>query len=411
MNNHPHDDWEGLFDQLPADMAANDEHRERLRNQFLEACDDGPSLSSQRSEIREIGRFLMKYKAPHWTVATLLVACVVWLSQSTTTQVFALDEVVANLVKARTARYDMTVTVAGQPTIKAKAYFLAPSHFRQEMDNGFVNIADWKTRKMVGLDSANKIATVITMVNLPADPDGERQKNQFEMIRDRLQKAVGDQEAKIESLGEKQLDGRTVVGFRLSTRPMPMTVWADPKTKFPIRIDAVMMGPPRTEVVMSNYEFDIKLDKSKFSTEVPDGYKITKTEIDVSTPTEKDFIAALRICEKATGGFLKGVDPVSVAAFSGAYMAKAGISKDKQPTPEQMQEIVQVSRGFQYVALLPAESDAHYAGADAKPGDAERAVLWHRPAESKVYRVIYADFAVKEMAVAPQIKDAVKITP
>jgi len=411
MNNNPHDDWEELFDQLPADTAANDEHRERLRNQFLEACDDGPASSSQRSEIREIGRFLMKYKAPHWTVATLLVACVVWLSQSTTTQVFALDEVVANLVKARTARYDMTVTVVGQPTIKAKAYFLAPSHFRQEMDNGYVNIADWKTRRMVGLDSMNKMATVITMVNLPADPDGERQKNQFEMIRDRLQQAVGDQEAKVESLGEKQLDGRTVVGFRLATRPMPMTVWADKKTEFPIRIDAVMMGPPRTEVVMSNYEFDIKLDKSKFSTEVPDGYTVTETEIDVSTPTEKDFIAALRICGKATGGFLKGVDPVAVAAFSGAYMAKQGITKDKPPTVEQMQQIVKVSRGFQFAMSLSPETDAHYAGADAKPGDGDRAVFWYQPEKSKKYRVVYADFSVKELAVAPQIEGAIKITP
>jgi outer membrane lipoprotein-sorting protein len=411
MNNNPHDDWEELFGQLLADTAANDEHRERLRIQFLKACEDGPAPSSQRSEIREIGRFLMKYKAPHWTVATLLVACVVWLSQSTTTQVFALDEVVANLVKARTARYDMTVTVAGQPTMKAKAYFLAPSHFRQEMDNGYVNIADWKTRRMVGLDSMNKVATVITMVNLPADPDGERQKNQFEMIRDRLQQAVGGQEAKVESLGEKQLDGRTVVGFRLATRPVPMTVWADPKTKFPIRIDAVMIGPPRTEVVMTNYEFDIKLDKSKFSTEVPDGYTVTKTEIDVSTPTEKDFIAALRICGKATGGFLKGVDPVAVAAFSGAYMAKQGITKDKSPTVEQMQQIVKVSRGFQFAMSLSPETDAHYAGADAKPGDSARAVFWYQPEKSKKYRVVYADFSVKELAAAPQIEGAIKITP
>lgn len=69
MNNHSHSDWEGLFDQLPADTDLNDEHFERLKNQVLKACVDGPASSSQRSEIRETGRFLMKYKARDWSAA------------------------------------------------------------------------------------------------------------------------------------------------------------------------------------------------------------------------------------------------------------------------------------------------------------------------------------------------------
>jgi len=49
------------------------------------------------------------------------------------------------------------------------------------------------------------------------------------------------------------------------------------------------------------------------------------------------------------------------------------------------------------VAFLSDESDVHCVEAAAKPGDAQSAVLWYRPAESKVYRVIYADFSVKEL--------------
>ena len=69
MNNHPHGNWEGLFDQLSADTDPNDEHLERLKDQLLKDCVDGPASSSQHSEIRETGRFLMKYKARDWTAA------------------------------------------------------------------------------------------------------------------------------------------------------------------------------------------------------------------------------------------------------------------------------------------------------------------------------------------------------
>ena len=92
-------------------------------------------------------------------------------------------------------------------------------------------------------------------------------------------------------------------------------------------------------------------------------------------------------------------------------MAKQGITKDKPPTAEQMQQIVKVSRGFQFALSLPPETDAHYAGADAKLGDATRAVFWYLPEKSKKYRVIYADFSVKELAAAPELKGAVKLSP
>ena len=65
---------------------------------------------------------------------------------------------VENLVKARTARYDMTAAITGGPTHKMKAYYLEPSRFRQELPNGAINIVDWHAGKMVGLDPNTKQA-------------------------------------------------------------------------------------------------------------------------------------------------------------------------------------------------------------------------------------------------------------
>ena len=166
-----------------------------------------------------------------------------------------------------------------------------------------------------------------------------------------------------------------------------------------------MAGPPQTELVMSNYEFNVDLDKSLFSVTVPEGYKVLQANVDASPPTEQDFITSLRVSTGVTGEFPTGFDSVAVARYVASYVAsylQKVIEKEKGPTAAQMEEVLRISRGFHFIATLPAESDSHYAGAGAKIGDAERAIFWYRPTGSETYRVIYADFTVKESATAPK---------
>ncbi len=47
---------------------------------------------------------------------------------------------------------------------------------------------------------------------------------------------------------------------------------------------------------------------------------------------------------------------------------------------------------------LPAESDWHYTGKNAKFGDTDKEIFWYRPEGSETYRVIYADLSVKDVA-------------
>jgi outer membrane lipoprotein-sorting protein len=414
MTNRPHDDWEKLFEELPVEPTAREEHREHLKRQVLDAYESTPTPQSRRLGLKEIGRLLMKYKAPQWTAASVLVSCViwlVWLTQTGGTPVVAAEEVVDNLVNARSARYDMTANVIGQPPQKWKAFYLAPNHFRQELESGYVNIADWTAGIMVGLDTENKRATVFKLKHLPADPKQGMQVNQFQAIREMLRNAVADPDAKVELLGEMQLDGRTVVGFRFKQQLMPMTLWADPLTKLPVRIEVTMAGPPQTEVVMTNYEFNVDLDKSLFSVAVPDGYKVMKLDVDASPQTEDDFITSLRMCCKATDGkFPDGLGPAAIAKYVAMYVVRQGIDKDNGPSKEQMQEVMLIGRGFQFALTLPATSDAHYAGAGVKQGEADRAIFWYKPVDSTKYRVIYADFSVKESDTAPQVPNAKKLT-
>lgn len=354
----------------------------------------------------------MKYKVPHWTIATLVVVGMFWLFQSASTPAFALDALVENMMKARTARYDVIATVEGQPPLKGKAFYLEPNHLRQELINGYINISDWAVGKMVGLDVEKKQATVFNMTNLSDEAKKQMgEGNQFEMIRQALRTATSDQNSKVISLGEKQIEGRKVLGFRFETPGMPLTVWADPTTELPVQIESTMAGPPKTEVVMTNYEFNIELDESLFSVEIPEGYTVTEANVDASPASEKDLLTSFRICcELSDGEFPTGLDSVSIAKYATKYVLSLGIDQEKGPTGEQLQDVVKLSRGFQFVIMLPKEADVHYAGANTKQGDAERAILWYKPAGSEKYRVVYADLTVRESDESPKVDGAVKMS-
>lgn len=43
-----------------------------------------------------------------------------------------------------------------------------------------------------------------------------------------------------------------------------------------------MTGPPKTEIDMTNFEFNVALDKSLFSVEIPQGYNVA--DVNVNTP-------------------------------------------------------------------------------------------------------------------------------
>ncbi|MGE0759127.1 MAG: outer membrane lipoprotein carrier protein LolA, partial [Pirellulaceae bacterium] len=387
MSNEENGDWERLFQQLPVDTSARDEHRERLKARVLSEHSVARARKTLPIRLQQLGRTLMRYRIPHWTAATILVAMVVWLAQTDSTPAFELDQVVDQMMQAHSARFDMTAQVVGQPAQIMKGYFLEPNRFRQELLHGYINIADWQAGKMIGLDPINKQATVFNLVNVPAESRRTMQMNQFEVIRESMREAMANPDKKIEQLGEKQLDGRRVVGVRFLTGPQPMTLWADPRTNLPVRIEATMAGPPQTEVVMSNYEFNVDLDESLFRVAVPEGYQVVQADVDASPPGERDFLAALRLGTKLAGEFPGGLDSAAIAMYVAQYLAKQGMEKGKGPSKTQMDELLRIARGFQFIATLPPESEAHYAGAGVPVGDADRAIFWYRPAGSSMYRV------------------------
>ena len=58
---------------------------------------------------------------------------------------------------------------------------------------------------------------------------------------------------------------------------------------------------------------------------------------------------------------------------------------------------------------LPPAADAHYAGKGVKRDTKDRPIFWYRSAETKKYRILYADLTVRDAETAPQVEGARRI--
>lgn len=225
-----------------------------------------------------------------------------------------------------------------------------------------------------------------------------------------------------------------------------MTLWADPETAWPIRIEIVMDMLDGVRLVMNNFRYDVDLEPSLFSLEPPVGY--STQAMNMTLPVEEDLLNTLRtIAEHSKGlfpaklGMNKEVMEAAMATarperdeltqdkleaemnkiaakYGGkdklrakygkqlppaimAEMMKATMPLVQEQTQKQMQKQMPLMqkrmRGVTFYMALKPENDPHYVGGGVKLGTPDRPLLWYKPTGAANYRVIYADLSVKEL--------------
>ncbi len=160
-------------------------------------------------------------------------------------------------------------------------YYMNLSLRRQEMVDGTIQIIDMRGTDAITVelypDEKRAVVTKLLGFGPKKDP------HIIEMV-----KRFGKEPDEI--LGTKEVDGRTLYGFR--HRPNEhndFTVWVDPETKLPVEIELVHTNRGQT-IYLDEFEFDFELDESAFSTEVPQGYEV-KTLINDYRPVEPEAIS------------------------------------------------------------------------------------------------------------------------
>jgi len=413
LNHEREPDFEECLRTLSVDDAPRPEHRDMLREQVLAAFDRAVQTRTKPTALNQVlqaGRNLMKRPISRFALAASVLLTLAWLLMPGSSSAVAFTKIVDAVISAKSARFHAESTVEGLPKQSAKIAFLAPAKYRMEMGKT-ISITDFENAKMLTLVPEQKQAVVFNLKNAATDRAALEQHNHFERLRQLLREQRG-QQAAYERLGEKVIDGRKAVGFRLETPICATTLWGDVKTGDPVRIETTYTGVPKSEVVMTQFEMNVDLKPELFALDVPTDYKVQSFDIDASKPKEQDFVESLRLCAEMSGGnFPDSLDTQGLMKLMIGTMlsAKTGTGVKEPITEQLMKQSMTIGRGFQFALSLPASANAHYAGKGVKKDTANRPIFWYIPENSKRYRVVDASLASHDADEAPQIEGAVPL--
>ena len=368
----------------------------------------GKLTRPQTSSVRT-WRWIMRSRVSRISAAAVLALAIggiaVWLRGGGTTPAFG--DFLEPILSAKTVTFKETFD-GSTSMVMAMA---SPQRVRREQDmpTKLVMIQD-DTGKSLALFPEKKFAMVMSCTNAIKKRGPSVV---FFELRSQLAEARDLPDWSRAPLGEKTIDGRRLVGCRLTGHGQICDLWGDPKTGMPVRLEAsTPMAPNMKPAILSDFVFNADLDKSLFSLEPPAGYKVQRQTMDGSPAQEKDLLETFRRYAQLCGGALP--DRLDLAAFARLDQkdwAKSHPMKGGYPSEKESQELLsgmeKFARGIDFAfGQLPREADAHYAGKGVKVGAADTPIFWYRPKDAKKYRVIYADLSVREADTAPSVPNA-----
>jgi len=371
---------------------ASDTTRQRILSRVSDALEKKTKSQSALNKPN-IWRITMQSKLTKLTIAAAVVIAAFILFHSTILVNPTFADVIKPLFTAQTIAFDMIFGKEGEvPVIHdiVKGAFI-----RRTMSNmpNLTMIIDIEGKKMLNLDAGTKGGAVINITG--QIEEGTRSFLAF--IRDTLNRVQANPDFEAQTLPQKEVDGRTLIGFSSDGPNEHIVIWADPKTALPVRIE---MKIGQQEMVIKNFEFDIPVDDSLISMEVPAGYMSKDNALDLSNPTEQDFVTILEVWARDVldGQFPDAIGIQEFMKLIGPLQQKLGQKGVSQQDGEKIGESYAKGMMFLQKFLLMGQGQWHYAGEGVKFGDASTAVFWYKFKDAQTWRVIYGDMSVKDVA-------------
>jgi hypothetical protein len=385
----PADNTEKLIKKLRYKASA--ETHERVLGNVLQALDK--SEKEQTGAIApSIWRIIMKSPITKLAAAAAIIIAVTVGILQFGSGTITWAKVIEPILNARTIVLDLVV--GSEETGVVVHDIIVGSKIRRTIPNMGLAIIDLDNARVLRLDPPDKSAVYMDIQG----PFQRGMKNYLGLVRDIVADMENHPEWPVQELGHRWIDGQRAVGFLLSVSEpkIKLTIWADAETAAPIRIE-MLMGQSQT--IIKNIEFDVPVDESLVSMDIPDGYTLHEGELDYTDFDEQDFIIILQFwAEHVLGGNF----PDSVSAKDILKMRPALRQKIDQlniSDEEKMQIGAAMGRGFIFFRQLEfSDTDWHYVGKGVELGDANTAVFLYRPEGSEYYRVMFGDLHIEEVA-------------
>jgi outer membrane lipoprotein-sorting protein len=221
----------------------------------------------------------------------------------------AFAEIVQPLLDAENGTFKMTINVkssgldwincGNEPVQTIKVTFSGPSRTRWDVPTGEVLVANMQYGKVMILKQDTKQAVVMQVSPPGFIPPHNRFNKVFELKR-LIQYALNAQSDYVKFVGEKEINGTIAVGYQITGPPHGqggLTVWADAKTKLPVRIE---QSVGTETAVVSDINYNIEPNESLFSVEPPNGYSV------VVPDEQPKFVVAGTVKDATTGQPIAG---------------------------------------------------------------------------------------------------------
>jgi outer membrane lipoprotein-sorting protein len=303
----------------------------------------------------------------------------------------AFTVVAEKLRDAHTLSFLQTTQVPGrkQPMV-IRYLYKEPGLIRSESPGGGpVTIFDTLRNKLLILDQSKKSALLMEGA-APKGPNAPK-----DIVADMVAGMRTLGEKKGEPAGRERIGGVEAQGFRVVEGGSTLVVWADPKTKLPLRIDVTtQLQGKEVRGTLTDLALDPPLDDNLFRLEAPDGYTTQKAKVGLLLPSPEEVVTRLlrAYSEKFDGAFPPKLD--DPAAYAKLFSPKTP-GQDPALDPEFMELTMSLTR----VLLLPRELKGYGYKADGvKRGDADKIIFWYRPEGAEKYRVLYGDLHVGDVA-------------
>ena len=376
-------EFERFVETIGEPEAARDEHRRKLRKEVIAAVESAgpPEPALPPNTLINTWKSIMHNRTIRWfTTAAILLICVglAWF-YAVHAPSAAWADVHQTLDQAQSLSLRITVYQGDQLRNDETMLFLRPDLMRVEA-NGGSTVFDWKRGKMLSLLPKYKQAIAAT---IEEDQKSSRcRQNWFA----RLKAIVGDKTA--EQVGVDTFGGRPCKGWRISKGSGTTTVWADAKTAEVVRVEMDMKGGA-VRTILSDIQFNPKLDESLFSLDPPEGYDLTNMAI----ATKGDSLDGLLLLLRAWSGGNGGVFPDTLTDVNDWFQAATKYDWSKEAIQDEKKLSTMIGKVF---FSLNENTNWVYRGKGVKVGEADRAVFWQPIGRGK-YRVIYGDFSVREV--------------
>lgn len=325
--------------------------------------------------------------------AVIIIAAALGVSQFFGGTVTFAD-VIKPILNAHTVVLDLMMGEEDAPVVRD---IVVGTRIRRTFSNmDTILILDLDNAKMLSLDPKSKVAMYIDIKG----PIGEGTRSYIGLVRNIVNDIEEHPDWPVQELGQQEIDGQRVIGFQVSGPNEEITIWADPKTALPVRIETLLgqSFSKQTHYILKDIEFDVPVDESLVSMEPPADYKLAGMEYSMNQFTEEDFVKSLRIWAEFVldGRFAETIgveDLLKIAPLLGEKLSQSNLSEE-----EGIRIGMSFGRGMMFFQRIVEEGcDWHYAGNGVKLGDAEKAIFWYQPKGMKTYRVIYGDLSVVDV--------------